>query len=288
MKDLNIRQLIRVTKNEVIQNYHRFRIDTTQSPYHIIGRSQPYRILFILSHMRSGSSLLTHILNSNPDIIGYGETHIQYASEADFKCLMLKVYWQAQEFRKLSDIKNFSMHQKYILDKVLHNNKFLSESFLVSPNLYSIFLLREPQRSLASIAELKPHLSEEQVLDYYVKRLSMLEHYAQLINSKERSLFITHNQLLEQTDLVFDALHDFLGTRQGFSEDYQILRTTGMRDVGDHKGNIKAGHIIRTPRKLKNKISPDLVEKGMQSFNQCSATLSEYCTPVGKMIGFLN
>ncbi len=284
MKDSNLRQLIRVTKNEIVQNYHRFRIDTTQSPYHIIGRSQPYRVLFILSHMRSGSSLLTHILNSNPDIIGYGETHIQYASEADFKRLMLKVYWQAQEFRKLSDIKNLSMHQKYILDKVLHNNKFLSESFLVSQNLYSIFLLREPQRSLASIAELKPHLSEKKVLDYYVKRLSMLEHYAQLINSKERSLFITHNQLLEQTDLVFGALHDFLGTRQGFSEDYQILRTTGMRDVGDHKGNIKAGHIIRTPRKLKNKISPDLVERGMQSFNQCSATLSEYCTPVGKMI----
>lgn len=280
MKDSNIRQLIRVTKNEIVQNYQRFRIDTTQSPYHIIGRSQPYRILFILSHMRSGSSLLTHILNSNPDIIGYGETHIQYASEADFKRLMLKVYWQAQDFRTIKDIIKLRMHQKYILDKVLHNNKFLADDFLVSENLYSIFLLREPKRTLASIAELKPHLSEQQVLEYYAKRLSMLEHYANLINSKKRSLFITHEQLLKDTDLVFETLKNFLETRQGFSENYQLLKTTGMRDVGDHKGNIKAGRIIRTPRKLETQVSPNIEEKGMECFAQCCATLSNYCRTI--------
>ena len=29
------------------------------------------------------------------------------------------------------------MHHKYVLDKILHNNKFLSSDFLVSENLYS-------------------------------------------------------------------------------------------------------------------------------------------------------
>ncbi|MEQ8755920.1 MAG: sulfotransferase family protein [Coleofasciculus sp. G1-WW12-02] len=279
-KIIKIRQFIRVLKNDIIQNYHQFRINTPQDPYAIVGRSKPYRILFILSHMRSGSSLLTHILNSNPDIIGYGETHIQYTSEADFKRLMLKVYWQAQEFRKIQDIKSLSMYQTYILDKVLHNNKFLDDNFLVSENVYSLFLLREPKRSLASIAELKPHLNQEQVLDYYVQRLSRLEDYAKLINSKKRSLFITHAQLLKHTDLVFEALKIFLDTKQGFSEDYQILKTTGMRDVGDYKGNIKIGRIVRTQRKLETQVAPDLEEKGMRSFEECCATLSNYCRTI--------
>ncbi|MDY7013544.1 MAG: sulfotransferase family protein, partial [Cyanobacteriota bacterium] len=87
----NFRDSLRDIKNEIIRKYFEYRIQTPHDPYRILFRLQPYRVLFILSHMRSGSSLLTHILNSNPEIIGYGETHLQYSSEADFKRLMLKV-----------------------------------------------------------------------------------------------------------------------------------------------------------------------------------------------------
>ena len=37
-----------------------------------------YELLFVLGHMRSKSSLLVHLLNSNPEVLGYGETHIGY------------------------------------------------------------------------------------------------------------------------------------------------------------------------------------------------------------------
>jgi hypothetical protein len=285
VNSMEIRPSIRLVKNEIIQKYQNFRIDTTENPYYLVGRSRPCRILFILSHMRSGSSLLTHILNSNPDIIGYGETHIQYTSEIDFKRLMLKVYWEAQEFRTLRDIKNLSMNQKYILDKVLHNNKFADDEFLLSDNLYSIFLLREPRRSLASIASLKPHLNEEQILNYYAGRLSMLEQYARLIDSKKRSLLITYHQMIKQTDLVFEALQKFLEIGGGFSEDYQLLKTTGMRHVGDHQGNINAGRIVRTPRPLETQLSEDAEKKGRESFERCGATLSHYCSTVDSLCG---
>ncbi|MGV2388843.1 MAG UNVERIFIED_CONTAM: sulfotransferase [Microcystis novacekii LVE1205-3] len=49
--------------------------------------------------MRSGSSLLTHILNSNPEIIGFGETHLVYESEQDFKALMFQLYWTFERFK---------------------------------------------------------------------------------------------------------------------------------------------------------------------------------------------
>jgi hypothetical protein len=234
--------------------------------------------------MRSGSSLLTHILNSNPEIIGYGETHLQYSSEANFKNLILKVYWQAQEFRKIQHLKNLNMNHQYVMDKVLHNNKFLNNNFLNSENIYGLFLIREPQRSLTSILDLKPHWDEVKALKYYVERLKMLENYAKVINTKKRSFFMTHDQLLNHTDLVFEALKNFLETKKGFSEEYEILKTTGMRDVGDHRGNIKAGRIVRVTRKLDIKISPELVEKARQSYNQCYATLSQYCSSIESKI----
>ncbi|WP_446368179.1 sulfotransferase family protein [Coleofasciculus sp. G3-WIS-01] len=279
-----LRHRIRLYKNDLVSGYFHFRINTLADPYTILGRAQPYKILFILSHMRSGSSLLTHLLNSNSEIIGYGETHIQYDSEQDFKNLFLKVYLHSREFTKLEDLNKLQMNHKYVLDKVLHDNKFLTEDFLRSQQIYALFLLREPQRSLASIMDLKPHWNEETACHYYINRLSSLVSYAQLINSKKRSMFLTYEQLLNHTDSVFMALKQVLETRENFSEQYEVLRTTGMPNVGDHKGNIKAGRIIRNQRKLENIISAELIDKARLHFDKCSETLSEYCSTINKKL----
>jgi hypothetical protein len=258
---------LRKFKNNLIHQYYQFRINSIQDPYKIKFRKKPYKILLILSHMRSGSSLLTHILNSNPEIIGYGETHINYTSEADFKILMLKVY---------SQLNGLEMKHQYILDKVLHNHKFLSCEFLGSEQVQVIFLIREPQRTLSSILDIKPHWIEDKALDYYVSRLSKLEDYAQKINNKQRSLAITYDQLVNHTDLVFRNLQIFLKTQAGFSENYQILKTTGMKGIGDSSENIKAGCIIRT-HQLETKVSPELIQKAGQPFSKCYKNLSYYC-----------
>lgn len=275
-----IRESIRTFKNQIIQNYYRTRINAIDDPYQVRWRKSPYRILFILSHMRSGSSLLTHILNSNPEIIGYGETHLQYASESDFRKLIAKVYWKSQDFKTLQDLKNLQMNHKYILDKVLHNNKFLSDKFLTSERVYVIFLIREPQRSLPSIIDLKPDWSEDKALSYYNGRLLMLEQYARIINSKQRSLLLTYDRLLDDTSSVFETLNQFLETKTGFSEEYDLLETTGRQGVGDSKGAIAAGKIIRNPRKLETNFSPDLLQRGTIAFDRCLATLQDYCLSV--------
>lgn len=264
-------QFLRNFKNTSIRKYYEFRIRSSREPYRIIGRKRTYKILFILSHMRSGSSLLTHILNSNPEIIGYGETHIQYSSEKDFKTLMFKDYW---------NIRDLNMNHKYVLDKVLHNHKFLKHQFLDSEQILAIFLIREPRRSLASMLELKPHWTEQDALNYYCQRLFKLDEYAKFINNKKRSLLIIHDQILNNSNSVFDDLKKFLETQEGFSEEYQLTRRTGQRDIGDWQGNIKAGRIIRTPRKLDNNISQESLEKAMQVFNQCQSSLAMYCTTI--------
>ena len=268
---INLYQSIRDLKNSTAEKYYQIRIKTVQDPCRVFLRFKPYKILFILSHMRSGSSLLTHILNSNPEIIGYGETHINYASEANFKDLIFKVYWKMRDYQ---------MQHKYVLDKILHTKKILNKSLLTSNNIRTIFLIREPVRSLNSILDLKLHWNEKKALDYYLERLAMLENYAKIINNKNHSLFITHEQLLQQTNLVFEKLKNFLDANEGFSEQYEILRTTGRSGIGDSSNNIKAGRILRESRRLDNKISQESIAKAMPLFNQCSETLSQYCSIV--------
>ncbi len=272
------RQIFREAKNKFVKNYFEFRVNSTQSPYKILLRNNPYRVLFILSHMRSGSSLLTHILSSNPEIIGYGETHIQYLSEQDFKQLILKNYLKVTEFKIIKDLKKFRMNHQYILDKVLHNKKFSNHSFLNSSNVYVIFLLREPQRTLSSILDLKPHWTEEEALVYYRDRLENLNTYAQMIDNFNRAFFLTYEQLLNSTDLVLEKLQSFLETKHPFTENYTILKTTGQPGIGDSKENIKAGQILRHSRELNTYVSADSINLAEKAFKDCVSILSNYCS----------
>lgn len=261
-------KLLSSLKAKAGYKYLQLRIYSRKSSYHIQFRKSPYRILLVLSHMRSGSSLLSHILSTNPEIIGYGETHLSYESENDFKALMFRLYWLNREFK---------MSHTYIFDKVLHDQKFLNTDFLHSDNVYSIFLLREPQRTIPSILTIKPHLTEEQATDYYIKRLSNLTEYAKLINRKDRSLLISYDQLIHTSDLVFQELQNFLSTKEGFSEKYDVLRTTGMRGIGDSSERLKAGKIIKKEKPLDRQISEELIERARQSFDHCQSVLSQYC-----------
>src|SRR5688572_27511814 len=68
-------------------------------------------LLLVLSHMRSYSSVLSHVLGSHPEIDGYCETHIRYRLSLDVHRLGWKV--RALTGEPLSG--------RFVLDKVLHN-----------------------------------------------------------------------------------------------------------------------------------------------------------------------
>lgn len=271
-------QQIRQSKNHWIRQYLKFRCEQGASAYQVAFRQRPFKVVWILSHMRSGSSLLTHILTTNPEIAGYGETHISYRSEEDFRKLMFKIYWNSREYRNIQDLANLSLHETYLLDKLLHPNKLANPDLLTSTNIHSILLIREPHRTLNSIRDLKPHLSEEEILKHYCERLEQLVNYAERIDSPSRALVVKHDQLLNQTQLVFQSLQSFLGTQAQFSEEYQILKTTGKKHVGDHKGNIMAGQIVRTQRQLKEIVSPEAIQAAQTVYNHCCDRLTQLAT----------
>ncbi|ACB53776.1 unknown [Crocosphaera subtropica ATCC 51142] len=274
----SLRESIRHLKNDIIYRYYHFRIDSNDDPYQVVMKKEPYKVLFILSHMRSGSSLLTHILISNPAIKGYGESHIQYQSEADLKSLMYKIYFHNQEFTNFQDLEKLRMNHSYILDKLLHDKKLLNKNLLKLENFYFIFLIREPQRSLMSMLDHKPHWTEKNAVNYYTQRLSSLSEYAQIIHSKERSLFLTHNQLIHETDKTLKSLQSFLKTTEIFSENYEVLNTTGKRNVGDFKENIRSGRIIRKNREINIDISQESLQEAMDAYGKYQLELSQTCT----------
>ena len=275
-----LRSQIRSWKNYWVQQYLNFRIYQNPDPYKIALRKKPYQILWILSHMRSGSSLLTHILSANPEIIGYGETHICYESPRDFKKLMRKVYWESQEYRNLEDLQKLTLQENYVLDKLLHDSKLANIDLLSSPRVQVLFLIREPQRSLNSIRDLKPSWSEAKTVSHYCKRLKTLVTYAEKMGSPERSLLIQNSQLINESSLVFESLQNFLGTQAEFTEKYQILKTTGAKHVGDPRGKIMAGQIIRTPRKLEQTVSQTAIDDAHAVYQDCLQQLSKLSTAV--------
>lgn len=97
---------------KAIYNYYSFSFDKTE---------RPNQILFMLGHMRSGSSLLTHILNTNPEISGFGESHLKYSTKEDFKELIYQVH---------QTLGKWQVDEKYILDKILHDSHLVDETLL--------------------------------------------------------------------------------------------------------------------------------------------------------------
>jgi Sulfotransferase family len=239
-------------------------------------RSQPYQYLFILSHMRSGSTLLVHLLNTHPEIFAYGEAHLSYHSVNDLNRLVCKAKHHLQDWR---------FDERYIVDKVLHRNHVLDADLIRSQSCAFVFLVREPKGSLNSMLKLRqrPSHKEKQAADYYtryyIERLDDLMAYGRSLPETCCKVFITHDQLIKRTDEVFGLLSQGLAIDNLFSEEYQLSAATGVRGIGDPSERIKQGRILRNaqPSSLETKIDGDLLERAQGAFQCCEEALSLSC-----------
>ena len=103
--------------------------------------ARPRQALFLLSHMRSYSSLLCHILNSNPEVDGYGELGIPYRTPLDLINMRYQIRLTTGN----------RLQGRYALDKVLHPTVELADAILTSPSATVMVGVREPDASVRSI-----------------------------------------------------------------------------------------------------------------------------------------
>lgn len=245
------------------------------SYYRLKSGWRPEKFIFILSHMRSGSTLLTHLLVSNPAICGYGETRTRYFNRRQFGILTGKV------LRTLGN-ELVSNDTRYVLDKLLHD-RFSPNGLDVLRGEESkiVFLLREPAGTLSSLMRGtrrgRGRGDETRALNYYSNRLKVLQQYGDGLASSTACL-VTHDQLLSRTEELFRLLESFLGLDSSLKETYQILPTTGVRRIGDPSPNIFSGKIVRDdPESKRLKISPETLKAAEECYENCLSTLKATC-----------
>lgn len=170
------------------------------------------------------------------------------------------------------------MTHHYVLDKVLHNTLLPDESLLNQSQVSVIFLIREPTATLASLQKLKPHLNYHEQFCYYKNRLLALGRYAELIHDKERSLWLTYDQLLDHTTTVLNQFQTFLGTDFSFSENYKLMKTTGQKGVGDSHEKIKSGTIIRDKQNSQVHLHEEIQAEADAIYKSTYNRLCNFCT----------
>jgi hypothetical protein len=231
----------------------------TVSRINIILRKNHYRYVFILGHVRSGSSLLAHILANHQDIVGAGESHITYRTASDLPNLVLKT----SELLHRPIIR-----ETYVVDQI--NHPYVADDVLLSDQLYkSVILLREPVRTLKSMVSLSVW-HEKQALDLYISRLESLSRYGLLLGNQ--ALLIEYDDLVDQISTTLTALTRFLNLDSPLMETYTTHRQTGRAGWGDPSENIKSGRIVRTPDHDVT-LSEETLRRARMAFQECQTQL---------------
>jgi len=194
--------------------------------------------IFVVGHMRSYSSLLTHILGSHPRIAGYAEAHQKYRNRLDLLELNRKV-------ERTCD-KNCA--GRYVLDKILHP-QVLAPSVLARANLKLIAIARDPVASLASILRIRAGGFDrtESAVQYYIERMAALVRIAAI--RRGDLLYLDGEALVERTDDTLAWLSLHLELAPVLRGEYSTFRFTGMPKYGDPSEWIRSGRVVkdRTP-----------------------------------------
>jgi hypothetical protein len=217
--------------------------------------------------MRCGSTLLLHILLTQPRIIGCGERNAPYGSLDDLDKLAVIV-----RLRQRALLRRCS----YVVDQINHDRFTPNESLLRHPRVRLIFLTREPPETIASIVKLTKTYydgwSAEKAADYYIQRLNTLARQAQAMPGAGQALAFTYRDLIERTPATLGRLQSFLGLDTGLSEQYALQEFTGAR--GDPSDKIRAGRILRNQSTITIEIPPRELERAWAAYNSSQEILA--------------
>jgi Sulfotransferase family len=231
------------------------------------GETQP--VIFVVGHMRAGSTLLSLILLTHEAITGGGERNRVYRTPFDLDWLALNVRWMHRSFRR---------RYRYMVDQINHSHFTPDPQLLNHPRLRILFLIREPVATVSSILRLTAEFYElwplQRAVDYYVERLTTLTHYAHAIQEPAHALALTYDDLIGQSAQTFEKLRQFLALDTGFSETYTLQRFTGSR--GDPTALIKQGHIVRDHVRTARPIPEHLLARAWEAYSVCNETLNRF------------
>lgn len=214
----------------------------------------PAQYVFILGHMRSRSSLLTHLLGSHPEISGYTESHIKYRNRWD----LARLRWH------ISQAGGHWPTGRYLLDKQLHNRMYLPAQLRHSDRLRAVILIRPPMETVSSIVRMGERTGNRNDADphraaaYYCQRVATLTGLA--IELRDRALLINSDHLVKNPRAVLDAIGAHLNLATPLQNHYELGRHTGKAGAGDISPLIRSRQI----RAARSEPPPIALPKNLQ------------------------
>jgi len=238
------------------------------------GGREPFRFLFVLSHMRSGSTLTSQVLNTHPEITGFSESMISYHNEKELRNLVIHV---ARRYGK------YRLNEAFVMDKINHNSLTPDHSILKGSNIQVVFLLRDSKRTMESLVRFNHKMpglydttSEQASLNYYCERLKGLEELAAGFESPHRPLFITYEDLTKDTNRSLVALQKWLCVDTPFAADYHYDERTALsREIINRSGKIQSDI-----RRHQVTVSEESLLIAREAHATCFETLTQHCLTV--------
>lgn len=224
-----------------------------------------HKYLFLCSHMRGYTTLLSHILGNHPQIAGYTENHQSYRNKFNFKQLEIK----QGILLGTTDLPEF------LSDKILHNKYKIAPKFLHHSQIYCLFMIRKPEKTIKSIINMGQsykitsswYKNPEKVTQYYIKRLKALKKYK---DKKPKNYhFLLAEDLIQNPQETLDSITTFLQLESPLKEDYDTFGLTGKNVFGDPSEKIKEGKIISKESNYSEIIlDPELLKRAEKVYNE--------------------
>lgn len=199
------------------------------------------RYLFVLAHPRSGSSLLAHILQTNPEIAGIGETHRRYRNPLDLLALAGEV----------SLARGLTRPPTWFMEKALRERQ-VSGRVLALPRVRVILLTRSPGPTMRSMLDDLPGLfgarggapvevGHARAARRLVATYDELAVHAEALG--ERAFALDYDDLVGAPDATLAALTRWLGLREPLTASYRVDEFTTQRGRGDPTPAIRRGRV---------------------------------------------
>jgi hypothetical protein len=238
------------------------------------GKHNEDEYIFILSAMRSGSTLLQHLVGQQEDVLSAGETKIEYHRESDLD--QLKRY--LKEYNSIEEEEDQKRYR--YLEKCVHN-RYFEEPFAINGNtLRYLFIIRDPVPAMTSLLELEgwPYAeSRESAAWYYDNRFKALTEFAKKIPDPQNALFLSYEGLLENPESETERISQFLRCDPPLATDYPKQRWTAKLSLGDVSDNIKTSKIVPNKRKKLVALEPDTREELEALYSQTKDQLRDLC-----------
>lgn len=234
----------------------------------------PGSYILLLSHMRSYSTLLAHLLAGSREIGGHSELGLSYRRPIELA-------------RARATVERNDAAKPFVLDKVLHDEFAVRPCVLASERVYAIFLLRRPEPTIRSILTIRNPVGPRPtwfrdpnvVASYYERRLASLTQLAVANGDRSRTMFVRAEQFIEQPESILEAMTRHLALNEPLSTTYPVFADTGMWGAGDTSERIRRGRIEQVPSAVADALPlpESLLVRAWKAYDTASSVFADCC-----------